>query len=98
MDHGTCLVHSAHSPSWGVGGIELANIKTMKANCTLCGDEDENCRHLELYVIGSEGIIACQNCCIALSSAALHLKSIAQRARMDGWKKAKIVMDAKQKP
>ena len=58
--------------------------------CTVCHAEscDEDVRHLDLYIIGSEGIDACVQCRAALSDAARHLMHVASKCRMQGYKAA----------
>lgn len=52
-------------------------------------------RHLTLYVIGSEGIEACEDCRIVLTEVALAIKHSANKGRVQGYKAAKQVAEAK---
>jgi len=59
--------------------------------CTLCGTAgpEEDAKFLPLYVNGSEGVIACIACRIALTDCARHLLSVAGKCRMAGYKACK---------
>lgn len=63
-------------------------------NCTLCGVETNESRHFNLFVVGSEGIECCMDCCIALTDAARGIKLAANRARKYGYKATKQVAEA----
>lgn len=57
---------------------------TCSATCSMCGKATDEGMHLSLYVNGSEGIIACLSCRIALTNIARDMKSMAHSARLDG--------------
>jgi hypothetical protein len=62
----------------------------MNTTCTICGADDSECKHLSLFVSGSEGINACLNCRIALTAVASHMKTTAGLARMRGFKQGRL--------
>jgi len=51
--------------------------------CTICNSitTREDARYLPLYAIGSEGIVVCLLCRIALTECAKNMKSAAGRSR-----------------
>ncbi len=53
----------------------------MKA-CMMCFEETDELRHLQLYVIGSEGIEVCLQCGRVLAQVARGVREAAGRARM----------------
>ncbi len=63
--------------------------------CTLCGFESEDCIHLRLYVVGSEGVQCCLNCRAALAATARGIMHAASVARKIGYKAARQVAKAK---
>lgn len=69
----------------------------MNKPCTLCG-HDKDCKHLELYVIGSEGVFACLSCRITLTHVAKGILTAASVARRNGYKAAMTVARAKEAP
>lgn len=56
--------------------------------CTICGCDCklEDAKHLAIYVIGSEGVIACLECRIALTRSAEAMMRVAGKARIDGFR------------
>ena len=59
---------------------------TTACTCTLCGKPTtEDATHLELYVIGSEGITVCINCKLVLTKLAEGIMHIAGASRMAGY-------------
>ena len=54
----------------------------MKEKCTLCGLETNDLTHLQLYVIGSEGINACISCRMILTNVAEGIKHTANHIRL----------------
>ena len=51
-------------------------------NCRICGQHDEECTHLNLYVNGSEGIWVCLKCRITLTETARAMQSLAGRVEL----------------
>jgi len=54
--------------------------------CSICGSEVEDVTHLPLYVIGSEGIVVCLPCRIALSKVAEGMMNAATRSKMQAYR------------
>jgi len=50
--------------------------------CTLCGVEEEEMKHLPLYVTGSEGITVCLHCRIILTEVAKGLMENSKMVKM----------------
>ncbi len=69
----------------------------MIGRCTVCGDHDVEVRHLEIYVIGSEGCECCVDCGIALSEHVRQMMLVAAKASKRGYKAAKMVAEAKKR-
>jgi hypothetical protein len=63
--------------------------------CTICGADNTAIRHLELFTTGSEGTWACDDCAIALAEFGRRMRLTATKARMQGYRAAKIVGGAK---
>ena len=59
----------------------------MEGNCRICGEHDDECIHLNLYVNGSEGIWVCLSCRIDLTNTARSMQSVAGRAIMNSKEK-----------
>ena len=57
-----------------------------KTTCDICLDEDckENVKHLPIYVKGSEGVVLCSACQVALSNHLSAMRSAAARAHRKG--------------
>ena len=58
-------------------------------HCTLCDQESDEIEHLNLYVVGSEGIKVCLNCRIILTNVARSIKQTAATCYLAGYKAAK---------
>lgn len=61
----------------------------IHGDCTLCGQEDEELTHLDLYVIGSEGIKVCLSCRMILTTVAREIQASTNRAYLRGLRKGK---------
>ena len=63
----------------------------MNIRCTICGIDSpkKDVKLLPLCVIGSEGVFACMQCCIALANYAGQMKQLADKCRMAGYKACK---------
>ena len=59
----------------------------MKENCSLCECEDDDASHLDLYVVGSEGIYVCLQCRLALTQCARGIRSAVTKSNMNLRKK-----------
>ncbi len=61
----------------------MEEVNCENVNCSLCDAEESvaEARHLALYVMGSEGIVTCFHCRLALTAFAQYLRSIATRVR-----------------
>jgi len=59
--------------------------------CGLCGTptDPSQLEHLNLYVVGSEGVHACLACRIALTDVAVAIKRASARAHLHGVKKGR---------
>lgn len=64
--------------------------------CMVCWAEDKENRHVNLYPIGSEGLIVCHNCEIIIVGFVRSLMLINTKGRKQGYKNAKTVAAAKQ--
>ena len=64
--------------------------------CSLCGVEalQEDVKHLALYVIGSEGVMACMECRRTLTDVARGIMRTAGKCRMAGYRACKEVHTA----
>ena len=62
--------------------------------CDICGQECKELMHLPLYVFGSEGIMVCLNCRIAITEYVRRMRSVASVARKQGFLAGKIIRSA----
>lgn len=61
----------------------------MKGQCMICQCEATDLEHLKLYIIGSEGCLACESCRMALTKVAQEMRLAATRAKKTGYKAAR---------
>ena len=47
-------------------------------------------KHLPLYVVGSEGVLACLQCRLVLTEVARGMMHAASRSKMEAWRDATI--------
>jgi hypothetical protein len=64
----------------------------MKTICGICRKDDE-CRHIPLYVFGSEGLWLCHNCEMRLVDHVRKEILEYQRARLDAALSRKITLE-----
>ena len=62
----------------------------MITDCMLCLEEKE-CRYIDLYIIGSEGLQVCHSCEMKLVEYARSLRSKQSIKRMEEYKKKKTL-------
>lgn len=55
----------------------------------ICLQETKDIEHLKLYIMGSEGCFACEDCRIALARVAQAMRMTAHRAKKAGYKSGK---------
>ena len=63
--------------------------------CTLCRLPSEECVHLSIYVIGSEGVQCCLDCRMILTNVAKGIMSTASRAKKAGFSEAEKIHKTK---
>ena len=61
--------------------------------CMIC-DSDRDIRHINLYVVGSEGLSICHVCEMALVAHIHQMKAVGGRAKLLVYKRKKIGCDA----
>ena len=57
-------------------------------NCSICECEDE-VKHLDLYVFGSEGVCLCLNCRITITELLRKMSNMASRIKFEAFKTSK---------
>lgn len=58
--------------------------------CTICR-KDDDCKSLDLYVIGSEGTQVCTSCELAIIDFIRAMRSVAVWARKEGYRDCKAI-------
>lgn len=58
----------------------------MKTQCRMCGELDVECRHFELYVSGSEGVVLCHNCEMLLVEYVRTMARLMNTSFLRGYK------------
>lgn len=53
-----------------------------KATCYVCHHDRDDCRHIDLYVRGSEGMYACQRCMNAITNMVREMSSVVFSCRL----------------
>jgi hypothetical protein len=68
-----------------------------KVQCSICWQDckAEDAKHLALYCNGSEGIIVCLDCRMALTETVRGMMRLAGKCRMAGHRAAKEIAAAK---
>ena len=66
----------------------------MNPPCFICEDITET-KHLPLYVAGSEGVVLCLHCRMALTEMVRSMATAARKAKKQGYLAAKEVAEAK---
>ena len=61
-------------------------------NCSIC-NSDDHVSHLDLYIIGSEGVYVCLPCRIVLSDLVRGMMQVATKSRKYGYLACKKVKD-----
>ena len=68
---------------------------TVKAECRICHVIEE-CRHVNLYVVGSEGLMLCHECEMRIVEYVRGMVSLTSKAKMAGYRACKEVQKAKE--
>lgn len=66
----------------------------MITDCKICNAESVECRNLDLYVTGSEGLTLCHDCEMALVNYIRGLMNVATRIRFATYKRRKATAPA----
>ena len=59
----------------------------MKTDCRICGAEQTECRNINLYVTGSEGLTICHDCEMMLVTFVRNLLHFSAKNRIDVYKR-----------
>jgi len=59
--------------------------------CRICGSETSWCRYIDLYVMGSEGLVICHDCEMLVVEFVRTLIRVAATGRKIGYQNAKEV-------
>ena len=61
----------------------------MQADCIICDKQQTECRNINLYVTGSEGLTICHDCEMILVGYVRSLINVAAKTKLSVYKRIK---------